>query len=227
MASPVPAFARDPVAAEYYDRRAGEYDDWYAGVGRFADRYLPGWSAELNRLVEFVQSRSPARTVDLACGSGFLTRHLRGPLVVGVDQSPAMVGLARGRIARGVVIIANALALPFPDGAFERIVTGHFYGHLPVDERRVFLAECRRVGRELIVIDSALRPGIEPEQWHERVLNDGARYRIYKRYLGAGELAAEIGGEVELDGSWFVAARALQDRDDHEAADATRRRTGT
>jgi demethylmenaquinone methyltransferase/2-methoxy-6-polyprenyl-1,4-benzoquinol methylase len=208
----VPVFARDPVTAEYYDRRAGEYDDWYAGVGRFADRDRPGWSAEVDRLVEFVRSLSPARTLDVACGSGFLTRHLHGPLVVGVDQSPAMVGVARERVAGGVVVITNALALPFTDGAFDRIVTGHFYGHLPADERRVFLAECRRVGRELIVIDSALRPGIEPEQWPERMLNDGSRYRIYKRYLSAGQLAAEIGGEVELDGTWFVAAKAAPPR---------------
>jgi SAM-dependent methyltransferase len=207
VAQPVPAFAHDHVTAEYYDRRAGEYDDWYAGVGRFAERDRPGWSAELDRLVRFVQGLSPARTVDIACGSGFLTRHLHGPLVVGVDQSPAMVGVARQRIAGGVVIIADALTLPFADGAFDRIVTGHFYGHLPPDEQRAFLAECRRVGRELVVIDSALRPGIEPVHWHDRVLNDGSRYRVYKRYLGAAQLAAEIGGEVELDGTWFVAAR--------------------
>jgi hypothetical protein len=60
------------------------------------------------------------------------------------------------------------------------------------------------------VIDSALHPGVEPEQWQERVLNNGSRHRIYKRYLTAGQLADEIGGEVLLDGAWFVAAQTVR-----------------
>jgi SAM-dependent methyltransferase len=36
----------------------------------------------------------PIRTLDVACGTGFLPRHLRGD-VVGIDQSPAMSEIAR------------------------------------------------------------------------------------------------------------------------------------
>ncbi|MGH8891553.1 MAG: hypothetical protein ACRDV3_17550 [Acidothermaceae bacterium] len=78
---------------------------------------------------------------------------------------------------------------------------------MPPAERAAFLAEARRVARELIVIDSALRPGVEPEQWQQRILNDGSSHRVFKRYLTAGQLAAEIGGDVVFDGSWFVAAQ--------------------
>ena len=85
--------------------------------------------------------------------------------------------------------------------------TGHFYGHLPAAERQAFLAESRRVAGELVVVDSALRPGVDPEQWQERVLNDGSRHRVYKRYFAPGQLAAELDGEPLLDGTWFVAAR--------------------
>jgi SAM-dependent methyltransferase len=207
MPASVPAFARDRATADYYDRRAAEYDDWYEGRGRFAGRDRPGWAAEVARLVEFVGALSPARTLDVACGSGFLTRHLRG-LVVGLDQSRAMVGLAQSRLPDGVALVGDALDLPFPDGAFDRVLTGHFYGHLPPDERATFLAEARRVGRELVVIDSAVRPGVEAEQWQERVLNDGSRHRVFKRYLTGQQLAAEIGGQVVLSGNWFVAAHA-------------------
>lgn len=31
----------------YYDRRAGEYDDWWLGAGLFAERDRPGWAAEV------------------------------------------------------------------------------------------------------------------------------------------------------------------------------------
>jgi demethylmenaquinone methyltransferase/2-methoxy-6-polyprenyl-1,4-benzoquinol methylase len=201
-----PAFARDPATARYYEARAEEYDEWYEGRGRFADRDRPGWTTEVRRLLAFVRDLAPARTLDVACGTGFLTRHLRGP-AVGLDRSAAMLDVTRRRIA-GPVLVADALTLPFAHGAFERVLTGHFYGHLSPAERAAFLAEARRVAAELIVVDSALRDGVAVEQWQERVLNDGSRHQIYKRYPEAGQLAAEIGGEVALDGTWFVAARA-------------------
>jgi len=58
------------------------------------------------------------------------------------------------------------------------------------------------------VVDSAPRPGVPAELWQERVLNDGSRHRVFKRYLTAAQLAGEIGGQPLLDGRWFVAARA-------------------
>jgi len=204
--SPVPAFASDPATAAYYDRRAAEYDAWYAGQGVFARRDRPGWHDEVAQLVVLVESLPPGRTLDVACGTGCLTRHLRGP-VVGVDQSPAMVAITRSRLPGGVAFVGDALRLAFADGAFDRVLTGHFYGHLPAGERQAFLAETRRVASELVVIDSALRPGVDPEQWQERVLNDGSRHQVYKRYLTAGQLADELGGEPLLEGTWFVAAR--------------------
>ena len=43
MTTRLPAFARDRDTARYYDQRAGEYDDWYTGEGRFGERDRPGW----------------------------------------------------------------------------------------------------------------------------------------------------------------------------------------
>jgi demethylmenaquinone methyltransferase/2-methoxy-6-polyprenyl-1,4-benzoquinol methylase len=202
-----PAFARDPATATYYDARAAEYDEWYLGRGRFAARERPGWDGEVAALVALVRSLPPARTLDVACGSGFLTRHLPGR-VVGLDQSPTMVALARSRLPRGTALLGDALGLPFADGAFDRVFTAHFYGHLPPGERASFLREARRVAGELVVVDSAVRPGVPPELWQRRVLNDGSQHRVFKRYLSAAQLVDEIGGEVLLDGGWFVAARS-------------------
>lgn len=202
-----PSFARDAATAAYYEQRAPEYDEWYRGEGVFRRRPRPGWDDEVRRLVALVSGLPAARTLDVACGSGFLTRHLAGPLTA-VDRSPAMVALARTRLPDAVVLVADALALPFPDGAFERVFTGHFYGHLPPVERRAFLGEVQRVAGELVVVDSALRDGVEAEQQQERRLNDGSRHRVFKRYLTADQLAEEIDGDVLLAGTWFVAARS-------------------
>ncbi|GLY16062.1 hypothetical protein Kisp01_30770 [Kineosporia sp. NBRC 101677] len=203
------SFARDAATAAYYQKRAREYDDWYTGEGRFASRNRPGWREEVIRLVEFVSGLPAARTLDIACGSGFLTRHLAG-MVVALDQSPAMVALTQSRLPEGVAMTGDALNLPFADGAFNRVVTGHFYGHLPEDEREMFLAQARRVAPELIVIDSALRPGLPESRTEERVLNDGSRHQVYKRFLSPRQLTAEIGGEVLFTGTWFVVARSVQ-----------------
>jgi SAM-dependent methyltransferase len=202
------AFARDTATGAYYARRAAEYDDWYLGTGRFAARERPGWEEELARVVGSLSGLPAARTLDVACGTAFLTRHLHG-LVVGLDQSAEMVAIAQQRLPAGIALTGDALALPFAGGAFDRVVAGHFYGHLAGEERATFLAEAGRVGRELVVVDSALRDDVEPEGWQERILEDGSRHRVFKRFLDADALAAELGGgEVLLRGRWFVVVRA-------------------
>jgi ubiquinone/menaquinone biosynthesis C-methylase UbiE len=194
---------------EYYDRRAPEYDEWYLGTGRFAARDRPGWAEDLEALAAALARLPPARTLDVACGTGFLTRHLPGE-VTGLDQSARMLAIARSRLAGGRVIQGDALALPFADGAFERVAAGHFYGHLRPPERARFLAEAGRVGGELVITDSARRPDVPAQREDARVLNDGSRHEVFKRWLRPEELVAELGGgEVLHAGTWFVAARRM------------------
>jgi ubiquinone/menaquinone biosynthesis C-methylase UbiE len=159
-------------------------------------------------LVAAVAGLPAARTLDLACGTGYLTQHLRGS-VTGLDQSESMVEIASARIPDGRFVVADALPLPFGDGEFDRVFTGHFYGHLEGAARAEFLAEARRVAGELVVADSAVRPDHEAEEWQERVLNDGSRHEVYKRYFTGEGLAEELGGgEVLHAGPWFVVVRA-------------------
>jgi len=192
----------------YYDRRAREYDDWVYGTGLFADRHRPAWHEERSRLEDSVRGLRPARTLDVACGTGWLTQHLRGE-ITGLDASEAMREIAQERVPEGQFVVGDALALPFGDRSFDRVLTGHFYGHLEEEARVRFLSEARRVARELVVVDSALHDGVEPVEWQERVLNDGSRWEVYKRYFDAEELARELGGgEPIFEGRWFVAVRS-------------------
>jgi demethylmenaquinone methyltransferase/2-methoxy-6-polyprenyl-1,4-benzoquinol methylase len=190
---------------EYYDTRASEYDEWYRGTGLFAARERPDWQQALDALTNSVAELPPATTLDVACGTGFLTRHLRGA-VTGLDQSSRMLAIAREQVPRANFVQGDALTLPFDDDSFERVMTAHFYGHLEPGERRRFLSEARRVSPELVVVDSAERPDHEREEWQERELNDGSRFQVYKRYFDAGELIAELGGgRVLRESPWFVA----------------------
>jgi hypothetical protein len=82
-------------------------------------------------------------------------------------------------------------------------------GHLRGAERGVFLAQARRVAEELVVVDSALREEVDPVEMQERMLGDGSRWQVYKRYFRPDELSAELGGGKTLfAGSWFVVVQA-------------------
>jgi len=192
---------------EYYEQRAPEYDDWWLGTGLFASRERPGWEADVAALQASLAALAPARTLDVACGTGFLTRNLPGE-ITGLDQSAGMLEVARARMPGATFVRGDALDPPFEAGAFERVHAGHFYGHLVPEQRTAFLALAARLAGELVITDSALRPAGEPEAWQERELNDGSRHRVYKRWFTAAGLAEELGGgETVHDGPWFVAVR--------------------
>ena len=190
---------------EYYEQRAPEYDDWWNGTGLYEQRERPGWHEEVAALIAALGALPAARTLDVACGTAFLGRHLPGD-VTGLDASPAMLAIAAGRLQR--VVEGDALDPPFPDGAFERVATGHFYGHLEAPDRERFLERARRLAPELLIIDSARRDDVPAERMDPRVLNDGSRHAVFKRWFEPEELADEVGGDVIHAGRWFVAVLA-------------------
>ena len=138
--------------------------------------------------------------------------HLPGA-VVGTDQSERMLAVARRRVPGSRFVRADAFALPYSDAAFARVFSGHFYGHLDPLERALFLAEARRLAPELVVVESALRPGVAAAAKQERILNDGTRWEVLTRYFTPEALLTELreggygAGETVFAGTWFVAVR--------------------
>jgi ubiquinone/menaquinone biosynthesis C-methylase UbiE len=189
----------------YYERRAPEYDNWYLGTGLFAERVRPRWHEELKTLQSVLRSLSIRSVLDVACGTAFLTQHLSGR-VTGLDRSSSMIRIARGRLPHGAVVEGDALCLPFRSRAFEFLMACHFYGHLDPQARAQFLGEARRVGERLLVVDAAWREDVPLEEMQQRVLQDGSRHTVYKRYFTAAQLMSELGaGRVLHAGQWFVA----------------------
>ena len=193
---------------EYYHRRAPEYDDWYAGKPYDDPEQRASFLAELERLEAALRALPPARTLDVACGTGFLTRHLPGE-IVGLDQSTAMIEIAREQAPNATYVTGDAYALPFPDDSFDRLFTGHFYGHLEPADREAFLTEARRVARQIVVADAARRPERDPEEWQQRAISDGTTYPVFKRFFLPDQLVDELGGgDVLFAGDWFVVVAA-------------------
>jgi demethylmenaquinone methyltransferase/2-methoxy-6-polyprenyl-1,4-benzoquinol methylase len=192
----------------YYDRRAPEYDDWYLRRGRWADVEPDGWRDELDALGQMLERLPPARTLDVACGTGFMTRRLRGEITA-LDQSARMLEIARERLPEGELVEGDALALPFEAHSFDRVVTMSFYGHLEDADRVRFLAEARRVAHELVVVDASRAHSPVDEEWQARVLRDGSEWSVFKRYFTPAGLVEELGGgEMLHAGRWFVAVRS-------------------
>ncbi len=101
------------------------------------------------------------RVLDLCCGSGdlcFLAEDGGAGAVVGADFTLPMLAVARRRRARGrsrsAFVQADALKLPFADGAFDAVTIS--YGLRNIADLEAALSEMRRVlapGGQVVVLD--------------------------------------------------------------------------
>lgn len=120
------------------------YDAWYeTSRGR--------WIGETEfRLISRLLGIRPGDTVlEVGCGSGYFTRRFAEKThtenVTGLDIDPAMLAFARTRDKRQRYVEGDAQALPFPDHAFDRVVSVAALCFVK-NERRA-LAEILRVTR--------------------------------------------------------------------------------
>jgi SAM-dependent methyltransferase len=185
---------------QYYDRRASEYEE------NEAFREEP--SEDLPGLLHAISILPLARVLDVACGTGFLTQHL-GSEVTGLDQSEAMLEIARRRVPWAEFVRGDAFRMPFADHSFDRVFASFFYGLLPLEDRGCFLEEARRVGEELILVEPTPEwtPSGRAQGWEQRGLSDGSRYEIYRRYFTADRFAEELDGRILFAGRWLVMAK--------------------
>jgi ubiquinone/menaquinone biosynthesis C-methylase UbiE len=186
----------------YYDLRAPEYDATTYELTR-QDPASVGDLVELEHLLAELPS---GRVLDIGCGTGLLTRFLRGS-VVALDQSESMLQRTRERLPHAVLVHADVPPMPFAAHSFDRALAAHLYGHIERErDRRWFLDEGLRVARELIVIEQAWNPSLPQQAWEQRSLADGSEHRVFKRYFTAAGLAAELAGEIVLDTATLVGA---------------------
>lgn len=142
---------------EMFSRLAGRYD-LVNDVMSFGMHRK--WKRETVR-VALEGLRASPRLLDLCCGTGdmcFDAAELGAGSIVGADFTLPMLSVARRR-ARSIarrpdLVAADALRLPFRDGAFDAITIG--YGLRNIADPRLALAEMRRVlapGGRAVVLD--------------------------------------------------------------------------
>ncbi|MGW3171445.1 class I SAM-dependent methyltransferase [Streptomyces sp. NPDC001153] len=120
-----------------YDEEARGYDASRGGEPR---------ARAAAQALEELLPQGPGTVLDLACGTGIVTRRLRRPgrTVLGADRSEGMLGLASRRVPRGV-IRADATRLPLRPGCVDAVVIVWLLHLLP--EPAAVLAEAARVLR--------------------------------------------------------------------------------
>jgi SAM-dependent methyltransferase len=114
--------------------------DWDAAAAAFDDEADHGlrdpvvrdaWDARMGEWLP----RQPGDVLDLGCGTGSLSLLAaeRGHRVTGVDLSPAMVALARAKLAGrdAVFLVGDAAAPPVGEQLFDVILVRHVLWALP------------------------------------------------------------------------------------------------
>ncbi len=117
----------------------------YDGVAAWYDEHVaPG--SEIVDTVRRLVGPGPGRCLDLCCGTGFHLATLRelGWTLTGVDISEDQLGLARERAGSFARLLrADAAALPFPDDAFDLVLSS--FTHTDVEDFAAIVAEAARV----------------------------------------------------------------------------------
>ena len=138
-------------AASARTRRALEL---FAPLGPTYERYArllslgqdPRWR---RFLVSRVEAGPRDEVLDVATGTGAVARELlrqKGCAVVGVDQSPEMLAVAREHLPATVKLVeASAEHLPFEDASFDALTVTYLLRY--VDDPGATLAELARVVR--------------------------------------------------------------------------------
>lgn len=152
--------------------------------------------------------RAGDRVLDLGCGGGrhAFEAHRRGAHVVAFDRNggdtkdaAAMLRAMRiageaPEVALGVAVDGDGLALPFADGAFDRVIAAEVLEHVPADGAAVAeLTRVLRAGGTMAVTVPRWFPErvcwALSEEYHAPSVPDG-HVRIYRRAQLAWLLAA-------------------------------------
>jgi SAM-dependent methyltransferase len=206
--------------AEYYRRRAAEYDEVYRKPERQAD---------LARLRELLPPLAAGRRVlELAAGTGYWTQYLATTAahITATDLNAETLEIAAGRGYGGTpvrLLVADAYRPETIPGDFDLVFCGFFWSHIRRADVQRFLAGIRRrvgPGNGLVLLDNRYVPGSnhpitrvgpDGDTYQQRRLADGSGYEVLKNFPDRDQLAADLGTATseltwtELDYYWLAA----------------------
>lgn len=135
----------DAARPEFSEFREFERRGWARVAGAYRATFGRCTSQAIEPLLDAAHVAAGTRMLDLACGPGFAAAAAlrRGAIAAALDFAPEMVALAREACTGADVREGDAAALPWPDAAFDAVVSNFGINHFPDVDRA--LREMRRV----------------------------------------------------------------------------------
>lgn len=195
---------------EYYQARAGEYDQWFLRQGRY-DRGAEQnqlWFAEVNEVQQALADFAPkGEVLELACGTGLWTEQLLlyADSITAVDASTEVIEINKARVQSPHVHYVQADLFSWqPDQMYDVIFFSFWLSHVPPEKFEYFWqiagAALKPDGR-LFFIDSLYTHVSTAKDHHlpgeeitvvTRRLNDGREFDIVKIFYKPDALTARL-----------------------------------
>jgi ubiquinone/menaquinone biosynthesis C-methylase UbiE len=165
------------LLSEAWNQEAARWAEWARKPGH--DSY---WRFHRDQFLGLVPEPG-SLTVDIGCGEGRLTRHLKslGHKTIGIDVSETLIALANAEDPSGDYRLANAAKLPIDDQSADLAIA--FMSMQDIDDLRSAVSEAARI----------LRPGgrlvmaiVHPINSAGQFVDESAdsEFIISDRYLG-------------------------------------------
>jgi ubiquinone/menaquinone biosynthesis C-methylase UbiE len=150
-----PKKVNNEMSRSPYRHRFTDFTDALIPIYNWGFRVLGGRGHEAfrQRIVELAALAGDEHLLDAGCGTGMMAlciaAQVPGCRVQGIDISPKMIAVARqDAAAKGLTAdfrIGSIVELPYPDGAFDVVLTNIMYHHLDLKEKRQAVTEIARV----------------------------------------------------------------------------------
>ncbi len=181
----------------YYDERAEEYDEIYKGEGpAIPDSFA--YKKDVAEIKRMVSGFGKGHLIDIGCGTGFWLPYYQRNCsqITLIDQSEKMFSECKRKVDKlGLkhkchFVQGNFLEICLENNTFDSAFLGFFISHLCKEVEQVFFLILKKILKpdaQIMLIDSTWSKKRQKyrkkESMQERVLNDGRRFTVYKRYF--------------------------------------------